>query len=284
MPAQPSDPGDRPAHDAAEEPPALLGTWARVLAVFAAAVLLWLFVFYGTPLGHDYDRPTHVARAVLTAVLVVPAVVLARRLLDRRPWHGLGLPLSRTAARRFLLGAVCWLLPATAGFALCLGTGRVEVTRTEPVAEVAGVAAMLVVLVFLYEALPEELVFRGYVQRNLLTALPAGRAVVVQAVLFTLFGLLVGVAGSPFRLALFLTFGMLLGVFRTVTGDIWAGIGFHVAYQCAAQLFLGEGAVFEVSGEGTFGLLALGGLPFLAAWTYLARRRERGAGGVAPAG
>ncbi|MFF0729611.1 CPBP family intramembrane glutamic endopeptidase [Streptomyces sp. NPDC004134] len=246
----------------------------RVPAVFAAAVLLWLFVFYGTPLGRDYDRPTHAARAVLTTVLVVPAVVLARRLLDRRPWHGLGLPLSRTAARRFLLGAVCWLLPAAAGFALCLATGWVEITRREPVAEVAGVAAMLVVLVFLYEALPEELVFRGYLQRNLHTELPAGQAVAVQGVLFMLFGFLVGVAQSPFRLFVFLAFGLLLGAFRVATGDIWAGIGFHVAYQSAAQLFVGEGAAFEVSGEGAFGVLALGGLPFLAAWTYLSRRHR----------
>ncbi|GAA2685319.1 type II CAAX endopeptidase family protein [Streptomyces aculeolatus] len=267
MPADPAEPADRP-------PPALPGMRLRVLTVFAAAVLLWLFVFYGTPLGRDYDRPTHAARAVLTTVLVVPAVVLARRLLDRRPWHGIGLPLSRTAARHFLLGAACWLLPAAAGFALCLGTGWVEVTRREPVAEVAGVAAMLVVLVFLYEALPEELVFRGYLQRNLLTALPAGRTVVGQAVLFMLFGFLVGVARSPFRLFLFFAFGLLLGAFRVATGDIWTGIGFHVAYQSAAQLFLGEGAAFEVSGEGAFGALALGGLPFFAAWTYLSRRHR----------
>lgn len=272
MPAQEPDPGDRPAPDAAGEPPAMPDARLRVLAVFAAAVLLWLFVFYGTPRGHDYDRPTHVARAVLTAVLVVPMVVLARRLLDRRPWAGLGLPLSRAAARHFLLGAACWLLPAAGGFALCLATGWVEVTRREPVAEVAGVAAMLVVLVFLYEALPEELVFRGYVQGNLLTALPAGQTVVLQAVLFTLFGFLVGVADSPFRLALFLTFGLLLGAFRVATGDIWAGIGFHVAYQSVAQLFVGEGAAFEVSGEGVFGLVALGGVPFFAGWTYMSRR------------
>ncbi|AUH40317.1 hypothetical protein CXR04_08720 [Streptomyces sp. CMB-StM0423] len=51
-------------------------------------------------------------------------------------------------------------------------------------AVVPGRGAMLLVLVFLYEALPEELVFRGYLQRNLHTELPAGQAVVVQGVLF----------------------------------------------------------------------------------------------------
>ncbi|WP_253911439.1 hypothetical protein [Streptomyces sp. CNQ-509] len=84
-------------------------------------------------------------------------------------------------------------------------------------------------------------------------------------------------------LAVFLSFGLLLGVFRVASGDIWAGIGFHVAYQAAAQLFVGEGAVFEVSGEGVFGVLALGGPPFLAAWAYLAGRHRAALDGSATA-
>ncbi|WP_157743301.1 hypothetical protein [Micromonospora coriariae] len=72
----------------------------RVLIVFAGTVLVWLFVYHGAPLGRDDGRPTHVARAILTTLLVVPLVVAARRLLDRRPWTGLGLPSPRTGGRR----------------------------------------------------------------------------------------------------------------------------------------------------------------------------------------
>ncbi|MEV4659412.1 CPBP family intramembrane glutamic endopeptidase [Micromonospora sp. NPDC049301] len=248
----------------------------RILIVFAGTVLVWLFLYQGPLLGRDYDRPTHVARAVLTTLLVVPLVVVARRLLDRRPWTGLGLPSLRTGWRHLLLGMACWLVPAALGFALCLGFGWVEVSvRTSP-ADALRVAALLVVLVFLYEALPEELVFRGYLHRNLATRLPAWQAVIGQAVLFTLFGFLVGAATSADRLLLFFVFALLLGGFRVATGDIWAGIGFHLAFQTVAQLFGDVGAVFDVAGADVLGVLALGALPFSLGWLAMSRlHRDR---------
>ncbi|WAU83357.1 type II CAAX endopeptidase family protein [Streptomyces sp. Qhu-G9] len=241
----------------------------RVLTVFAAAVGLWWFVFHGAPISRSYDRPTHAARALLTTALVVPAVLAAWRLMDRRPWADLGLPAPRVAGRQLLLGAACWMLPSSAGIGLCLWLGWAEVASRASVAEMAGVAALFVLLVFLYEALPEELVFRGYLQRNLLTVLPPWQAVVGQAVLFTLFGFLLGVAPTPDRLFVFFTFALVLGVFRVATGDIAAGVGFHLGFQTVAQLFDGEGAVFEVSGAAVFGVVALGGLPFTVGWTVM---------------
>ncbi|MGW0594235.1 CPBP family intramembrane glutamic endopeptidase [Streptosporangium sp. NPDC002607] len=244
--------------------------------MFAVTVLLWLFVYHGTPLGYDYDRLTHAARAVLTTVLIVPMVVAARRLLDRRPWTGLGLPSLRAGWRRLLLGMVCWLIPAAIGFALCLGFGWVEISLRTSAADALRVTALLVVLVVLYEALPEELVFRGYLQRNLVTVLPAWQAVIGQAALFTLFGFLVGAATSPDRLLVFFLFALVLGGFRVATGDIWAGIGFHLAFQTVAQLFDGPGAVFDVTGLGILGIVALGGLPFSLGWVAMERlHRER---------
>ncbi|WP_433554436.1 lysostaphin resistance A-like protein [Micromonospora zamorensis] len=248
--------------------PRLALPW-RVLVVSVGAVLVWLLL--GALLDGDYDRPTHVARAVLTTVLVVPLVVAARRLLDRRPWTGLGLPSLRTGWRRLLLGMACWLIPAAVGFALCLDFGWVEIRLRTSAAHALGVAALLVVLVFLYEALPEELVFRGYLQRNLATRLPAWQAILGQSVLFTLFGFLVGAATSLDRLLLFFVFALLLGGFRVATGDIWAGIGFHVAFQTVAQLFGDVGAVFDVTGSDVLGLVAMGAIPFAFGWTAVQR-------------
>ncbi|WP_225854229.1 hypothetical protein [Micromonospora sp. ALFpr18c] len=92
--------------------------------------------------------------------------------------------------------------------------------------------------------------------------------------LFTLFGFLVGAARSPGRLALFVVFALLLGGFRAATGDIWAGIGFHVAFQSVAQLFGDVGGVFDVTGSDVLGLVALGGLPFALGWTVIERRHR----------
>ncbi|MER5228015.1 CPBP family intramembrane glutamic endopeptidase [Streptomyces flaveus] len=244
---------------------------SRVLAVFATAVLLWWFVFYGTPLSHTYDRRTHTVRAVLTTVLVVPMVVAAWRMMDRRPWADLGLASLRTSGRHVLLGMACWAVPAGIGFGLCLGLGWADVVARTSAAEVARVAALLVVLVFLYEALPEELVFRGYIQSNLLVLLRPWQAVGAQAALFTLFGFVLGVAPTIDRLFVFFAFALVLGVFRTATGDIAAGIGFHLAFQTTAQLLLGEGAVFDVAGTTALGVFALGGVPFTLGWMAMIR-------------
>ncbi|MGQ5264833.1 lysostaphin resistance A-like protein [Micromonospora sp. ZYX-F-536] len=248
----------------------------RILIVFAGTVLVWLFLYHGALPGRDHDRPTHVARAILTTVLVVPLVVAARRLLDRRGWTGLGLPSLRAGWRRLLLGMACWLVPAAIGFALCLGLGWVEISLRTSASDAVRVAALLLVLVLLYEALPEELVFRGYLQRNLATRLPAWQAVLGQAVLFTLFGFVVGAATSLDRLLLFFVFALLLGGFRAATGDVWAGIGFHLAFQTVAQLFGEVGAVFDVTGAGVLGVVAMGAVPFALGWAAIERlHRDR---------
>lgn len=257
--------------DTRTSPDSRLALRWRILIVFASTVLAWLFLYHGALLGRDYDRPTHVARAILTTVLIVPLVVAARRLLDRRPWTGLGLPSLRSGWRRLLLGMACWLIPAAVGFALCLGFGWVEIRLRASAPDALGVAALLVVLVLLYEALPEELVFRGYLQRNLATRLPAWQAVLGQSVLFTVFGFLVGAATSLDRLLLFFVFALLLGGFRVATGDIWAGIGFHVAFQTVAQLFGDVGAVFDVTGSNVLGVVAMGAIPFAFGWTAMQR-------------
>ncbi|MET8311880.1 MULTISPECIES: CPBP family intramembrane glutamic endopeptidase [unclassified Micromonospora] len=257
--------------DTRTSPDSRLALHWRILIVFTGTVLVWLFLYHGPLLGRDYDRPTHVARAILTTVLVVPLVVAARRLLDRRPWTGLGLPSLRTGWRRLLLGMACWLIPAAIGFALCLGFGWVEISLRTSATDALRVAALLVVLVFLYEALPEELVFRGYLQRNLATRLPAWQAVIGQAVLFTLFGFLVGAAASLDRLLLFFVFALLLGGFRVATGDIWAGIGFHLAFQTVAQLFGDVGAVFDVTGSDVLAVVAMGAIPFSLGWMAMER-------------
>ncbi|MFG3258581.1 CPBP family intramembrane glutamic endopeptidase [Streptomyces sp. NPDC048172] len=246
---------------------------ARVLAVFAGAVLVWLFVFHGTPLSDDYDRPTHAARAVLTSLLVVPGVALARRpVLAGRSWTELGLPPPRAGGPRLLLGAATWAVPSALGFALCLGSGltTLRLAPRTSVAEAVAVAGMLVVLVFLYEALPEELVFRGLLMRLLLDVLRPWQANTAQAALFALYGFLIGAATSPDRLLVFFVFGLVLGTFRLATGNIWAGIGFHLAFQTVAQLVEGDGAAFDVEGAGALGVLALGALPFALGPTLLA--------------
>lgn len=253
--------GNRPRSDADQQ----IGLFWRIAIVFAGATLIWLLIVYvnQTVFGPEYDRTGHVVNAVLASLLTVPLVVLARRILDKRPLAGHGLPSLRTGWRSFLLGMGCYLFPAGIGLAAVLALGWVEISvETTPADLLSGLAGLMV-LVLLYEALPEELIFRGYVYRNLNVSFPRWSAVAGQAVLFTLWGVAIGAASAIERVTIFFFMAAVIGMIRAITGDVWACIGFHLAFQTVQQLFAGQwvGDPFAVSNPGTLAMIAFGLVP-----------------------
>ncbi|MGW4464292.1 CPBP family intramembrane glutamic endopeptidase [Micromonospora sp. NPDC004704] len=238
-----------------------IGLGWRVLIVLVAGVVIWRSV-YGVAewiFGSGYDRAGHVFRAVAITALVVPMVVLARRFLDRRPWAGLRLAPPSQGWRPLLVGAAAYLVPLPIGLAVVLGLGWATLSVHASVGEVVLSAAGLLLLVLLYEALPEELIFRGYLYRNLVTAVPAWLAVCAQAVLFSLFGLALGADAG--RAVIFLGFGFVLGLIRMVTGSLWAPIGFHLLFQTCAQLAGPDWDLVTVTNRETLEIAALGTIP-----------------------
>ncbi|MEJ3651890.1 type II CAAX endopeptidase family protein [Actinomycetes bacterium KLBMP 9759] len=253
----------------------------RVATVFVGVVAIWLLVIRGLDpfFGPAYeDRFGHAVRAVLVAVLAVPLVLMARRHLDRRPLAGLGLAGPRL--RPFLLGMACWAVPAALGILVSTlaGWGSIAIGALNTPTLVLIVA--LPVLVVLYEALPEELVFRGYMYRNLATRLPRWVAVVGQAVLFTAWGGLSGSADGWERYVLFFTFSVVLGVLRVVTGSLWATMGFHLAFQWFTQWLsaaVRAGGV-TVEGRADLELVAFWLLPIVLGTVVLLAVLGRGRG------
>ncbi|WP_250034840.1 CPBP family intramembrane glutamic endopeptidase [Paractinoplanes maris] len=211
----------------------------RIGIVFGAATLIWLFIHWarGALFGGDgYSRGGHAFSAVTATVLAVPMVVLAYRHLDRLPWSRLRRASLRTVGRLLTAGAAGYLIPATVAFTIFVVAGVVSIELNGPVAGAILSVLGLLVLVFLYEALPEELIFRGYLFRNLATALPTWAVVLVQAALFTLFGVLVGAAPSLDRMITLFGFAIVQGLLRAVTDTLWVPIGFHLAFQTAEQI------------------------------------------------
>ncbi|MFD6952302.1 CAAX protease [Nocardiopsis sp. TSRI0078] len=262
----------------------------RITLVMAATLLVWeVMAWTGSLLPEGPQAGLrHWMNALTVFVLAVPMVWLARRHLDRRPWSGLLLTGPRRGWAPFLVGAASWLVPGLLGLAVALAPGWVGIVANRPPAETAATMAALVVLVLLFEAVPEELVFRGYLQRNLHTVMPGWLAVLSQAVLFTVFGLALWIPDAgwgvvPERLPLFLGMGVVLGCIRLITRDVWACVGFHLAFQTAAQSLL-NGHLFTV--EGDRGLLMaavfLGPFVFGVLVTALLTRGEGSWGGRVP--
>ena len=219
----------------------------RVGAIWLAVVGIWLFLGWirDAVWGSGYAGYTlggHLMSAVLATLLTVPLVIVMLRLLDRAKLEDIGLRLSVDAIRPFLVGGLAWLAPFGLGLAICLAVGWATVTPSAEWAEILAFLPVLVVLVFLLEALPEELVFRGHIYGQLASGMSRLWAVVLQAVLFSAWGAAlwtIAVGTVPIdRIAMFFFMGLVLGMLRVVSGSVWASIGLHVAFQSVAQLLL----------------------------------------------
>ena len=250
----------------------------RLGAVFAGATLVWVAVdrCADVVFGPDYQRGRHMFSAVATTALVVPLVLFAYRRLDRLQWGDLRRASPRTAGRLLLLGAAGYLIPAGVAVAVLAAAGWLEINLRVSLLGALGSVLFLTVLVLLYEALPEELVFRGYLYRNLATALPPWAAVLVQAVLFTLFGVVIGSAGSIDRVVLFFCFAVVQGIMRAATGSLWIPVGFHLAFQVSEQIVSPMWNCFAVDDLGLLQEVALGLVPLALGISVIQLLRRTG--------
>jgi len=184
-------------------------------------------------------------QALILSALVVPGVWWLRTRVDRRPMSGLKLATPRTALLAFGLGMGIVLVPTivTGLLAGTLGWATVTLDLSS--------AALLKLLiaaatVFFFEALPEELVFRGYIYRTLNGVAPKWAAGAITTALFVatpvctwliaryLLRIPFGMGGSDGitvgYLSMILAFGLFTQYLRILTGVLWTSMGFHFAF------------------------------------------------------
>lgn len=219
-----------------------LGLIPRLALVFTGTSGIWLLIVYlnTTVFAGDTTTGVRLLNAALTCLLAVTLIVASRQQLDHRRLDGLGLALNRDAWTPFAAGLAAFTVPSFLGFTFATLTGQIQLTLLASGADLAASMALLVVTVFFYEALPEELIFRGYLYRNLATVVAPWLAALVQAALFALFGTSLWVLTHGWdvlteRGILFLCVGLVLGVIRVVSGSVWTCIGFHLGFQVTAQ-------------------------------------------------
>ncbi|GAA1173012.1 type II CAAX endopeptidase family protein [Ornithinimicrobium humiphilum] len=204
-----------------------------------------------------------IALGVAISAATLTVIALLVRLSDHRRMSGVGLTSMRTGWRLAVWGAIVWTIPAAATFGvLALLGAPLTVTVAGP--ELARTIVLLFLAVLVAEALPEEVVFRGYATTVLGTLTRGWGVIVAQALLFVLFAALLRQNANPADLSLFLAMGIGFGYLRMITGSIWMPIGFHTAFQTGAQLVLTHDAIDFAGGTGA-AMLALGVIPFSVA-------------------
>lgn len=176
-------------------------------------------------------------------------VLLLRRHADRRPWAGIGLTLDRAAIPRLLFGIVLAAIVTTVAAAATVQLGLADwgpsAGTTKKLAEqgLATTIIMIAISTLLVQGLPEELVFRGYMFRNLGATLPLWATVASSSLIFGSMHVFSNSEATTLgeRLLYAVTatgFGLMLAACRTVSDTLWLAIGFHGGYDAFNGRFI----------------------------------------------
>lgn len=242
----------------------------RLLVLMAAAVVLWLgaLALDGATLPPSTWRRTTQGLIVSLGVLVLVHVLRGR---NAGPDAIAGLARASVHLRAFVFGACLWMLPALLGIILCVLLGWTSIELRAPPAALLAALPPLALGVLLLEALPEELLFRGYAQGELGRRHAAWIALLAQMLLFVGFAWAIGALTSLSQWMLVPGLALILGYARALTGGVWTCIGIHFAWMTTTQLLASP--QISVTGMQTLQFVAFALLPSAAIGTALSVRR-----------
>ncbi|MEK4516073.1 CPBP family glutamic-type intramembrane protease [Paenibacillus sp. FSL H8-0122] len=226
------------------------GRWLAITALGWLAMTLGLFT--ATVAGNAVrasggaDNTISVVQAMTAALLIVPAVYLIQR---RFRLTAKLLPLTPAAFLHLLGGGASALLMGGIGFMITGALGWTTIIAWHFSVDLLLAVAFSTCIAFLYEAMPEELSMRGIVYSGLRLRLPAYAAYGAQVLLFVLVpvtvnqlqawsGLDRGNSINAEYVIMLLCFGTVLQLWRSLTGSLWASIGFHLAYLAMARFVI----------------------------------------------
>jgi len=208
--------------------------------------------------------------AVVTTGIAIPLIYVLRQYADKRPWSGLGLSSPPSGLPYLILGV--GLLAGSALLALVVGEaiGWLRVVELRLPVETLLVILINIPIAFFYEAFPEEVVFRGYLFRNLNTKFSRWLALLFQVVLFVLApialtAVMVAAGIGTWDLITLeyvinlIAFGTVLQLCRIYSGNLWMCIGFHIAWLEMVRYVIvpGSYAIIEVEYLSPYGYLLL---------------------------
>lgn len=236
----------------------------RIGIILLFSILIWKFILYlnNMFLGDEYNRVNHLLIALITTILCLILINFARR-IDKISWKQFGMNGLNNNIISFFVGVLIWMVPAIIGLVICLLTGWSEITVKTDLNQLLLSVLLLLVTVFLIEAFPEELIFRGYIYGYLKELFPNWITIVIQSVIFSLFAYFIGALYSMEQLLFIPGYGFMLGYFRAKSGNVWTPIGFHVAIMTATQILSPIHRHFDVDGIFAIQFFAFNLLPYV---------------------
>lgn len=228
----------------------------RSSSLFTTVLISWFLGFFALGTAGavgDYlrnasitsDVNSYLIQGVIMSGIILFGVLLMRRKMDQGFPMTIGIGNARHSFIRFLLGMSIFIVPLIISLAVTYLFDLAVITFNfqTPILEGIGVSLLTV---FLFEAFPEELLFRGYIFSNLNTGFQRWKASLITVGLFVLLpvllvpvqkyllGMDIYVGGNsyitPGYLINMFLFGSFVLYLRIVTNSIWTGIGFHLMF------------------------------------------------------
>lgn len=229
----------------------------RIALLLAGLTLVWRATMAVTGYQGPRDTALHLGTGLAISIATFALLAVLVR-FDRLPLRDIGTQRIAGNLRAFAIGAGLWLVPALAGTAVCLALGWTTIAPRSSATGLAIAIPLLALGVFLIEALPEELAFRGYVQGLVGRRAPAWVALLVQLGAFTTFAWAIGALDSVRQWMFIPGFALILGYARAMSANAWTAIGIHAAWMTTQQALAMHA---DVTGMQTLQFLAFALLP-----------------------
>lgn len=235
-----------------------LPTWARIpLFIIAFIILSGIFQILGLMIAKiplaDAAKISELGTSKLlivqfwTLVPMLILVVVFRKFIDRKTILSLGFSIKKRGAD-LGIGLLMAVLIIGGGSVLLIVLGVIEFS----VLKLNAKELLLSFLLFIIVALNEEIMMRGYILNNLMSAMNKYLALVISAVLFTAMH---GFNASLSWIALTNLFlaGIVLGAAYIFTQNLWFPISLHLFWN----FFQGPVLGYHVSGQKIDSLFAV---------------------------
>lgn len=226
---------------------------APVVGVLLRAGLFLLFVrilggLFGWVLNELVGYFPAAALSIFAAAALSTLIVV--RTFERAQFVDVGLAWSRVSQRHFLTGVAAGLVPAVAAVLpfLLIGYAFYERTTVTGAGFAPGRFAMLLVLL-LFGAIGEELMFRGYAFQIILNIARPFTTILPFAVLFAA-AHTGNLHASALPIANTFFWGIILGYAYVRSGDLWLPIGIHFGWNMALPLLGAPLSGFEMQVTG----------------------------------
>lgn len=244
---------------------------AKLGAVFfAGTAAFYASMLVSQALPHMAPHIDHAVFGVLASTSIILLVLLSLKHLDQRSLPRLYI---HNDVKAFFSGVFLYIIPSGIALTLAISFGFASISISESGQYLWLSIASVALLVFLSEALPEELLFRGYIQSKLAEmAQNSWITIGAQALMFTAFAFLIGAVDSQLDASFLITFAIILGMCRMFFQNLWASIGFHLACMTMQQSFGANWGIFAVENADVVQTYILGMIPLTVAAALLSTK------------